>query len=95
MRANRQQWCGYAGWTPREFDRNLALGFPAKKSTSSRGDTWHVDTVEGIAWIVAQELAERGLDAEASAPLDHRCLSSSELPFRSCPGFRPDYPFWA
>ncbi|HUS13958.1 MAG TPA: hypothetical protein VM536_02975 [Chloroflexia bacterium] len=70
MRANRQQWCGYAGWTPREFGRNLALGFPAKKSTGSRGDTWHVDTVEGIAWIVAQEPAERGLDAEASAPLD-------------------------
>src|SRR3954454_23621439 len=70
MQANRQQWCGIAGWTSRDFDRHIALGFPAQKKSVSRGQDWSVDTVAGVAWIVAHELAEAGLVASGSAPLD-------------------------
>src|SRR3954447_707097 len=52
---NRQQWCGIAGWTTRQFDAAVVKGFPTKKKTSSRGDIWQVDTRDGIQWIVEQE----------------------------------------
>src|SRR3954451_11625570 len=55
MLANRQQWCGIAGWTARQFDAAVVNGFPARKKTSSRGDIWQVDTRDGIAWIVERE----------------------------------------
>src|SRR4051794_10344482 len=55
MMANRQQWCGIAGWTARQFDAAVVKGFPAQKKTSSRGDNWQVDTRDGIAWLVEQE----------------------------------------
>src|SRR5689334_1231735 len=55
MMANRQQWCGIAGWTARQFDAAVIKGFPARKKTSSRGDNWQVDTRDGIAWIVERE----------------------------------------
>src|SRR3954453_13587483 len=55
MMANRQQWCGIAGWTVRQFDAAVVNGFPAQKKTSSRGDNWLVDTRDGIRWIVEQE----------------------------------------
>src|SRR5690242_9186630 len=58
MQANRQQWCGISGWSSREFDRNLGLGFPARKKNSSRGEAWTIDTREGIAWIVAQAVGD-------------------------------------
>ena len=35
MQANRQQWCGIAGWTSRDFDRHIALGFPALRGAPS------------------------------------------------------------
>src|SRR4051794_28895985 len=70
MQANRQQWCGIAGWTGRDFGRHIALGFPARKTSVSRGQDWAVDTVAGIAWIVAHELAAAGLVASGAAPLD-------------------------
>jgi hypothetical protein len=53
--ANKQQWCGIAGWTARQFDAAVADGFPASKKTSSRGDNWQVDTRDGIQWVVEQE----------------------------------------
>lgn len=55
MLANRQQWCGIAGWTTRQFDAAVVKGFPAQKKTSSRGDNWQVDTRDGIQWVVEQE----------------------------------------
>jgi hypothetical protein len=55
MMANKQQWCGIAGWTARRFDAAIVKGFPAHKKTSSRGDVWQVDTRDGIQWIVEQE----------------------------------------
>jgi phage terminase Nu1 subunit (DNA packaging protein) len=67
MLATRQQWCAIAGWTSREFDRNIALGFPAKKNSGSKGEVWRIDTVAGIAWIVAQAMGEQG-----DGPLDER-----------------------
>jgi phage terminase Nu1 subunit (DNA packaging protein) len=69
MQANRQQWCGISGWSSREFDRNLGLGFPARKQNSSRGEAWLIDTRLGIAWIVAQALGEQG---DGTGPLDER-----------------------
>jgi phage terminase Nu1 subunit (DNA packaging protein) len=67
MMANRAQMCAIFGWSPREFDRNVTLGLPAKKRTSSRGDTWSVDTVAAVTWIVAQAVGEQGDGAD---PLD-------------------------
>src|SRR4051794_20245360 len=55
MLANKQQWCGIAGWTARQFDAAVINGFPARKKTSSRGDIWQVDTRDGIQWLVEQE----------------------------------------
>ena len=67
MMANRAQCCSIFGWSPREFDRNVALGLPAKKRTSSRGDTWSVDTAAAVSWIVAQAVGEQG---DCAGPLD-------------------------
>src|SRR3954465_9646865 len=58
MLANKQQWCGIAGWTARQFDAAVIEGFPAQKKTSSRGDIWQVDTRDGIAWGVEREVAK-------------------------------------
>src|SRR4051812_16430094 len=58
MMANRAQCCAIFGWSPREFDRNVTLGMPAKKRTSSRGETWAVDTVAAGSWVVAQAVGE-------------------------------------
>ena len=58
MMANRAQCCAIFGWSPREFDRNVALGMPAKKRTSSRGDTWSADTAAAVSWVVAQAVGE-------------------------------------
>ena len=62
MMANRAQCCAIFGWSPREFDRNVTLGLPAKKRSSSRGDTWSVDTATAVAWIVAQAVGDRDGD---------------------------------
>src|SRR4051812_42107340 len=37
MIATRQQCCAVFGWSPREFDRNVASGMPAKKRSGARG----------------------------------------------------------
>src|SRR3954447_13561897 len=58
MLANKQQWCGIAGWTARQFDAAVIEGFPAQKKTSSRGDIWQVDTRDGITWVVEREVAK-------------------------------------
>src|SRR4051794_37000445 len=68
MLTNRQQWCGIAGWTARQFDAAVVNGFPARKKTSSRGDNWQVDTRDGIAWIVEQEVAKPRPRARPAAP---------------------------
>src|SRR3954451_16680687 len=73
MLANRQQWCGIAGWTARQFDAAVVRGFPAQKKTSSRGDNWQVDTRDGIAWILGQE-----------AP-NHRPRHSGKIDFSDAP----------
>ncbi len=73
MLANRQQWCGIAGWTTRQFDAAVVKGFPAQKKSSSRGDNWQVDTRDGIAWIVEQE-----------AP-NHRPRHSGKIDFSDAP----------
>ena len=68
MMANRQQWCGIAGWTARQFDAAVVNGFPAQKRTSSRGDNWQVDTRDGIAWIVEQEAPKHRPRPPRAAP---------------------------
>src|SRR3954470_12477827 len=68
MLANRQQWCGIASWTARQFDAAVVNGFPTRKKTSSRGDNWQVDTRDGIAWIVEQEVAKPRPRARPAAP---------------------------
>src|SRR3954447_17474231 len=70
MMANRAQCCAIFGWSPREFDQNVASGLPAKKKTSSRGETWAVDTVAAVTWTVARAMAEAGMAAFGAAPLD-------------------------
>lgn len=70
MLTNRQQTCAIFGWTAREFDRNVALGLPAKKRTSSRGETWQVDTVAAIGWTVAQAVGEQGGNGAGSLDLN-------------------------
>src|SRR5689334_9462900 len=57
MQLNKQQACGFLGWTAAEFDRNVAKGFPATKKSRSRGADWVVDSRDAIDWIVSQELA--------------------------------------
>src|SRR3954468_17415308 len=68
MLANKQQWCGIAGWTARQFDAAVINGFPAQKKTSSRGDIWQVDTRDGIAWLVEQEKPKFRPRARPSVP---------------------------
>jgi phage terminase Nu1 subunit (DNA packaging protein) len=70
MMANRAQCCAIFGWSPREFDQNVASGLPAKKKTSSRGETWAVDTVAAVTWTVTRAMAEAGLVVSGAAPLD-------------------------
>src|SRR4051812_35724516 len=70
MIANRAQCCAIFGWSPREFDQNVASGLPAKKKTSSRGETWQVDTVQAVAWVVTRAMTEAGMVASGAAPLD-------------------------
>src|SRR3954451_20881541 len=79
MMANRAQCCAIFGWSQREFDRNMALGLPAKKKSSSRGETWAVDTVAAISWVVAQAVGEGegdpgvlDLNAERARLLKHQ-----------------------
>src|SRR5690242_1737100 len=55
MLMNKQQTCGFLGWTAYEFDKAVAKGFPARKRTSSRGQDWQVDSREAVAWVVEQE----------------------------------------
>jgi hypothetical protein len=52
---NKQQTCGFFGWTSKEFDRNVSRGFPARKKNASRGQDWQVDSREAIGWVVEQE----------------------------------------
>ena len=52
---NKQQTCGFLGWTAYEFDKAVAKGFPARKRNSSRGQDWQVDSREAVAWVVEQE----------------------------------------
>src|SRR4051794_11023550 len=58
MIANKAQFCAIVGWTAREFDGYLPLGLPAKKKSSSRAETWQVDTVAAIAWLVNKATRE-------------------------------------
>src|SRR4051794_36283425 len=55
MLMNKQQTCGFLGWTSGEFDRNVSRGFPAKKLNRSRGTDWQVDSREAVDWVVEQE----------------------------------------
>jgi hypothetical protein len=82
MMANKQQWCGIAGWTARQFDAAIIKGFPAQKRTSSRGDIWQVDTRDGIAWVVEQE-APKHRPKPRQAERDER-----QVPPDPPPGYR-------
>src|SRR4051812_24595952 len=68
---NKQQTCGFLGWTAKEFDKAVARGFPARKRNSSRGHDWEVDSREAVAWLVAQETGKgrpRGRPAPEPEP---------------------------
>src|SRR5690242_634478 len=54
MLANRGTWCQIAGWTSRQFDNELARGFPVKSRPKTRGVDYEIDTIAGIKWIVSQ-----------------------------------------
>ena len=71
MLMNKQQTCGFLGWTAYEFDKAVAKGFPAKKRNNSRGQDWQVDSREAVAWAVEQETAKvrpRGRATGKSGP---------------------------
>src|SRR3954451_22150759 len=55
---NKQQTCGFLGWTSGELDRNVSRGFPARKVSRSRGADWQVDSREAVDWVGAEEGAK-------------------------------------
>jgi hypothetical protein len=82
---NKQQTCGFLGWTSAEFDKAVAKGFPAKKRTSSRGENWSVDSREAVAWVAEQEAAkvrprrEVEPDPEPAPPPGWETFKAAEL----------------
>src|SRR5689334_10852543 len=70
MLMNKAQTCSFLGWSSADFDRNQSSGFPARKASRSRGVDWQVDSVQAVAWVVNQALAEAGLVAAGTGPLD-------------------------
>src|SRR3954471_16863134 len=78
MIANKQEWCGVAGWTTRQFDTAVINGFPARKRTSSRGDTWQVDTRDGIQWMVEQEAPKHRPAVRSGPPPGWKAFKAAE-----------------
>jgi hypothetical protein len=71
MLMNKQQTCGFFGWTSAEFNCNLSKGFPARKKTPSRGENWVVDSRNAVDWVVAQELGRPQSRKRGAGRPDH------------------------